>query len=126
MTGESLSVRAPKRTGLCGVSHGGSDRDELEVLPLADVTPIEPDTDDSVSAERIGFSLHAIHRVPPRSVRRLCEHRQFRLLPEAGELGPDVIHRGAHDQLDRFEAGTVQKRELVDRQIGSEYLPSVR
>ena len=76
---------------------------------------VEADADDPVGIERIGFSLHARHRIPARPVGRLGQDTQFLLLPDAGELVADVIDRDAHHQLDRFEPGPVQERELVDR-----------
>ncbi|CKQ52164.1 Uncharacterised protein [Mycobacterium tuberculosis] len=87
-------------------------------LPV--VAPVEPDTDDPVRFEGIGFGLHARHRIPARPVCRLGEDTQFLLLPHAAELEADVIDRDTHDQLDGLKPGPMQQCELVDRQVGRE------
>src|ERR1700752_3301032 len=126
MTGERLPVGASICAGLRGVSHGGTDRDELEVLALALVTPFETDTDHTVRAQRIGLGLHARHRIPARAIRRVGKHGQLRLLPDAGELVAHVIDRNAHNKFYRLKPGPVQHGEFIDRQVRREYLAGVR
>jgi hypothetical protein len=126
VAGERLPVRAPICPRLRGVSHGGADSDELEVLALALVTPFETDADHTVRAQRIGLGLHARHRIPARAIRRVGKHGQLRLLPDAGELVTHVIDRNTHHKFYRFKSGPVQQGEFIDGQVRRENLAGVR
>ena len=88
--------------------------------------PFQADTDHTVGAQRVGFGLHAGHGVPARPVRRLGEHGQLGLLPDAGELVAHVVDRDTHHQIEWLETGPVQDREFVDRQVRREDLVGVR
>src|SRR5271170_2363758 len=107
MAAESLTVGAPKGPWLGRVFHRSPDRNELQVLAFALMTPVEPDTDHPVRTERVRLRLHPRHGIPARAVGRVGEHRQLRLLPDTGELVAHVIDGDAHDKFDRLEPGSV-------------------
>ncbi len=124
LTGEVARERPPVRGAMqlaVVVLDRGADRDELgEMLPPFVPSDVEPDADDAVRAELVGFFFHARHRELARLVHRLREDSHLHRLLPARLLVADVVDRAADDEAERVEAGLLDEQELVHREIGGE------